>query len=178
MFRWSGRGPTIRSSHSRRRTDRQSVHRPGHGPTIEFLYPTGLKGHTDGERCLAERSVRGRVISRSAVSAAQAGGAAHRRDDPRQPRLRGERLLDAEQVGGRRCPNLWVPKTCPPHAAWAYSWISPPSRSRRATRTITAGAGDATIPSGGVCPELRDRQGPTSGEFRDRRQVAFSVAPS
>src|SRR6266536_5461051 len=47
MFRWSGAGPTIRSSHSRRRTDRQSVHRPGHGPTIEFLYPTGT--HTASE---------------------------------------------------------------------------------------------------------------------------------
>jgi len=31
-------------------------------------------------------------------------------------------------------PRLWVPKTVSPHATWAYSWIKPPSRSRRRTR--------------------------------------------
>jgi hypothetical protein len=43
---------------------------------------------------------------------------------------------------------VWVPKTRPPHATWAYSWISPPSRSRRTTRTLAAAAGRGTPPSG------------------------------
>jgi hypothetical protein len=30
---------------------------------------------------------------------------------------------------------LWVPKTRSRHATWEYSWIRPPSRSRRRTRT-------------------------------------------
>jgi hypothetical protein len=42
---------------------------------------------------------------------------------------------------GVSAARLWVPKTCPPHATWAYSWTSPPRRSRRATRTSGAGAG-------------------------------------
>jgi hypothetical protein len=29
----------------------------------------------------------------------------------------------------------------PPHAAWAYSWISPPSRSRRWSRRLAGGVG-------------------------------------
>ena len=35
----------------------------------------------------------------------------------------------------RRRVALWVPKTMSPHATWAYSWIRPPSRSRRSTWT-------------------------------------------
>ena len=30
--------------------------------------------------------------------------------------------------------SLWVPKSVSPYATWAYSWIRPPSRSRRSTR--------------------------------------------
>jgi transposase len=36
------------------------------------------------------------------------------------------------------------------HAAWAYSWISPPSRSSRTTRSLAAGSGSGTAPSGGA----------------------------
>jgi hypothetical protein len=30
--------------------------------------------------------------------------------------------------------GVWVPNILSPYATWAYSWISPPSRSRRKTR--------------------------------------------
>ncbi len=33
------------------------------------------------------------------------------------------------------------------HAAWAYSWISPPSRSSRTTRSLAAGSGSGTAPT-------------------------------
>jgi DNA-binding response OmpR family regulator len=36
------------------------------------------------------------------------------------------------------------------HAAWAYSWMSPPSRSSRTTRSLAAGSGSGTAPSGGA----------------------------
>ncbi len=62
---------------------------------------------------------------------------------------RGVLVLNHEYI------DLWVPKSCPHHATWAYSWISPPSRSRRATRTMATGAGNATTPSGGAWPSER-----------------------
>ena len=38
---------------------------------------------------------------------------------------------------------LYVPKIRPPYATWAYSWISPPSRSRRMTLTsASTGSGN------------------------------------
>jgi len=46
-------------------------------------------------------------------------------------------------------------KPRPPHATWAYSWTSPPSRSSRTTRTPGAGAGEGAAPSGGACPSER-----------------------
>jgi DDE domain len=51
--------------------------------------------------------------------------------------------------------DLWVPVIRSRHATCAYSWISPPSRSRRTTlpdgarRTGTLGS------SGGACPNAR-----------------------
>jgi hypothetical protein len=36
------------------------------------------------------------------------------------------------------------------HAAWAYSRMSPPSRSSRTTRSLAAGSGSGTAPSGGA----------------------------
>jgi Domain of unknown function (DUF1918) len=50
---------------------------------------------------------------------------------------------------------LWVPKTCPPHATWACSWISPPSRSRRTTCALAAQADGGTAPIGGAWPSER-----------------------
>jgi len=44
--------------------------------------------------------------------------------------------------------TLWVPITHPAHATWAYSWITPPSRSSRRTRTLVGGTGSGTAPSG------------------------------
>jgi len=47
--------------------------------------------------------------------------------------------------------HLWVPKTLSPHATWAYSWIRPPSRSRRSTRIFAPIAGGRERPAGGFC---------------------------
>jgi hypothetical protein len=49
-----------------------------------------------------------------------------------------------------RRPTLSVPKTRPRHATRAYSWIRPPRRSSRTTRTSGAGAGSGMAPSGGA----------------------------
>ena len=43
----------------------------------------------------------------------------------------------------------------PCHATCAYSWISPPSRSRRATLPAGGMTGGSADPSGGVCPKAR-----------------------
>jgi hypothetical protein len=50
---------------------------------------------------------------------------------------------------------VWVPKTLSPHATWAYSWIRPPSRSRRRTRTLAPGAGACVGPAGGFWWSVR-----------------------
>src|SRR6266487_2845347 len=42
-----------------------------------------------------------------------------------------------------------------PHATCAYSWISPPSRSRRATLPAGTTTADSPGPSGGACPKAR-----------------------
>jgi putative transposase len=55
-------------------------------------------------------------------------------------------VTDRMLIFGER---LWVPKTMSPHATWAYSWIRPPSRSRRRTRTAVAWAGGPVRPAGG-----------------------------
>jgi hypothetical protein len=41
------------------------------------------------------------------------------------------------------------------HAACPYSWISPPSRSRRTTLPAGRTAADSPAPSGGTCPKPR-----------------------
>jgi len=46
-------------------------------------------------------------------------------------------------------------KTHPRHAAWAYSWISPPKRSSRTTRMSAGGAAAEATPSGAACPSAR-----------------------
>jgi hypothetical protein len=53
----------------------------------------------------------------------------------------------------RRC--LWVPDIRSPQAAWAYSWISPLSQSRRTTLPAGRTAADSTDPSGGAWPKAR-----------------------
>jgi hypothetical protein len=49
---------------------------------------------------------------------------------------------------------LWVPDIRP-QAACAYSWISPPSRSRRATLPAGTTTAGSLGPSGGACPKAR-----------------------
>jgi hypothetical protein len=51
--------------------------------------------------------------------------------------------------------RLWVPVIRSPHATCAYSWISPPSRSRRTTLPAGTRAGGGPDPSGGACPKAR-----------------------
>ena len=50
---------------------------------------------------------------------------------------------------------VWVPGIRAPHATCAYSWISPPSRSRRTTLPADRMTGGSTGPSGGACPKAR-----------------------
>ena len=51
--------------------------------------------------------------------------------------------------------TLWVPETPSPHATWVYSWIRPPSRSRRRTRTLLRRAGGCSRPDGGLWRSVR-----------------------
>ena len=60
--------------------------------------------------------------------------------------------LDWRLIVGR---GLWVPVIRSPHAACAYSWISPPSRSRRRTLRVVRTTGGSAGPSGGACPKAR-----------------------
>jgi integrase len=52
-------------------------------------------------------------------------------------------------------PNLWVPGIRSPHATCAYSWISPPTRSRRTTLPAGTTTADPPGPSSGACPRPR-----------------------
>ncbi len=54
-----------------------------------------------------------------------------------------------------RLPSLWVPNTVSPHATWAYSWIRPPSLSRRMTRIFVTAAGGLARPAGGFWCSVR-----------------------
>src|SRR6266511_775811 len=51
--------------------------------------------------------------------------------------------------------SLWVPVIRSPHATCAYSWISPPSRSRRTTLPTGTTTAASLDPSGGACPKAR-----------------------
>jgi putative transposase len=57
------------------------------------------------------------------------------------------------RIHGELC--LWVPVIRSPHATCAYSWISPPSRSRRAMGPVGRTTADSPGPSGGTCPKAR-----------------------
>ena len=50
---------------------------------------------------------------------------------------------------------LWVPVIRTHHATCAYSWISPPRRSRRTTPPTGRTTGGSVGPSGGACPKAR-----------------------
>jgi hypothetical protein len=66
---------------------------------------------------------------------------------PRPPGRGGTRPLPLEV--------LWVPVIRSPHATCAYSWISPPSRSRRTIVPAGRTTADSLGPSGGICPKAR-----------------------
>jgi len=51
--------------------------------------------------------------------------------------------------------RLWVPEILSPHATWEYSWIRPPSRSRRRTRTLGPRLDGCSRPAGGLCRSAR-----------------------
>jgi hypothetical protein len=57
--------------------------------------------------------------------------------------------------GASLVQSLWVPVIRSPHATCAYSWISPPSRSRRTTLPAGTATADSTDPSGGAWPKAR-----------------------
>jgi hypothetical protein len=54
---------------------------------------------------------------------------------------------DRDQPVGAEIPS--------PYATWEYSWIRPPSRSRRRTRDVAPGAGGCGRPAGGPCCSVR-----------------------
>jgi putative transposase len=60
-----------------------------------------------------------------------------------------DRVLILSEPHLRAILTVWVPRTVPPYATWAYSWISPPSRSRRRTRMLLVSADGWARPAGG-----------------------------
>jgi hypothetical protein len=60
--------------------------------------------------------------------------------------------------------TVWVPVIRSSHATCAYSWITPPSRSRRTTLPVGRTTGGSAGPSGGACP----RRGGDDGGCNDR----------
>jgi hypothetical protein len=61
------------------------------------------------------------------------------------PRAGGKVTVPAQDRGRGDREDLRPPATC------EYSWIRPPSRSRRRTRTLASGAGGTGCPAGGPC---------------------------
>src|SRR6266511_757668 len=68
--------------------------------------------------------------------------------------LAGGRAIGSERYTWTAWPRLWVPVIRAPQAACAYSWISPPSRSRSTTLPAGTTAGSSG-PSGDACPKAR-----------------------
>jgi hypothetical protein len=66
--------------------------------------------------------------------------------DAQQRRAIGEGVFAGQER------SVWVPITRSHHATCAYSWMRPPSRSRRSGRTV-ASEGGGVPPSGGRCFE-------------------------
>jgi hypothetical protein len=64
-----------------------------------------------------------------------------------------ESLAPAAPEPGSIC--LWVPVIRSPHATCAYSWISPPRRSRRTTLPAGTTTADSPSSSGGTCRKAR-----------------------
>ena len=56
------------------------------------------------------------------------------------------RMLNHNYIGTEHI--LWVPRTRSPHATCTYSWMRPPSRSRRSGRTVAPERGGVR-PAGG-----------------------------
>jgi hypothetical protein len=94
--------------------------------------------------------------SRRPPATRQRRGRANPAAGPREPALglpaHPRRAEEAEDIG---VSNLWVPKSRAPHATWAYSWMSPPSRSTRTIRISAGGAAREATPSGAACRSAR-----------------------
>ena len=60
-----------------------------------------------------------------------------------------------KQAAQAAARSLWVPNIPSPYATWAYSWIRPPSRSRRRTRTFRLIVGGRSRPAGGLWQSVR-----------------------
>jgi hypothetical protein len=77
--------------------------------------------------------------------------------DPADERAMAEQAARLREAGvtWRASRSLWVPDIRSPHATCAYSWISPPSRSRRTTLPADTTTTDSLGPSGGACPKAQ-----------------------
>ena len=80
----------------------------------------------------------------SMCAASSHGSRPHSRGGSRSRPLAGE----LAQEPGIRPDPVSVNGT---HATWAYSWVRPPSRSRRRTRALVPRAGGCTRLAGGFC---------------------------
>ena len=68
----------------------------------------------------------------------------------------GKAIIDGDLLDkARKQESLWVPDIRLPQAAGAYSWINPPSRSRRTTLPAGTATAGSSGHSGGVCPRAR-----------------------
>jgi hypothetical protein len=92
-------------------------------------------------RCRADRM----LALRTAVVEVPQNSVACRGEPVVVPGLRG--LVEAPS----ECclVALWVPRTLSPHATCTYSWMRPPSRSRRSGRTVAPERGGGVLPAGG-----------------------------
>ena len=72
-----------------------------------------------------------------------------------RPMLPGGHLARGPEQCSKAGISVWVPETVSPHATWTYSWIRPPSRSRRSALIFAVEAGGCGRPAGGLCWSVR-----------------------
>ena len=94
-------------------------------------------------RCALQEIVRARAALRQ-------GRKSHFIQGPKTGVMRAPAERDAAGLGW----SLWD-MILSPHATWEYSWIRPPSRSRRRTRMPVTLTGGSARPAGGSCCNAR-----------------------